>query len=129
MTIQDKLEAVKNIQDYQVEISDRLVEIIRNTYDYMCRSIENFIVQGKIIDVIYAYVCRGESSTDYVCIPREWLDDGFDYKAAFKEEMRKIEEERKKAEQEDAERAKKKCEEEEYKKYLELKNKYEGGVK
>lgn len=129
MTIQDKLEAVKNIQDYQIAISDRLVEIIRNTYDYTCSSIEKFIVQGKIIDVIYDYVCRGESSTAYVCLPREWLNDGFDYKAAFKEKMRKIEEERKKAAQEDAERAEKKREEEEYKKYLELKNKYEGGLK
>ena len=125
MTMQDKLEAVKNIQDYQVEISYRLEEIIRNTYDYKCRSIEDFNVKGKIINVIYTYVCRGEGGAEYVCIPREWLDDGFDYKAAFKEEMREIEEERKKAEQEDAERAKKKCEEEEYKKYLELKEKYE----
>ena len=125
MTVQEKLDTIKNVQCYEAEISSKLKEIIKNTYDYHCYFVEDFIVGDKSIDVTYSYTCRGYGDTDYATIPREWLDDGFDYKAAFKEECRIAEENRKKAEQEDAERAEKKRKEEEYKKYLELKEKYE----
>lgn len=129
MTVQEKLDALKNVQDYEAEISSKLKEIIKNTYDSHCYLIDNFIVGGKFIDVTYSYTCRGYGDTDYATIPREWLDEGFDYKAAFKEECRKAEENRKKAEQEDAEHAEKKRKEEEYKHYLKLKEKYEEDVK
>lgn len=129
MTIQEKLDALKNVQDYEVDVKNKLEEIIKNTYDYHCYLVDDFIVGDEFIDVTYDYTCRGYGDTNYVCIPREWLDDGFDYKAAFKEGFRKAEETRKKVEQEAAERAEKKRKEEEYKQYLKLKEKYEVGEK
>lgn len=136
MTIQEKLDALKNVQDYEAEVKSKLEEVIVNTYDYHCCSIEDFTVGSRLIGVTYRYTCRGCNDTDYVCIPREWLDDGFDYKAAFEEECRKAEEKRKQEELEEQKRkeeAEKKAakhkEQQEHELYLKLKKKYEEGEK
>lgn len=136
MTIQEKLDALKNVQDYEVEVKNKLNEIIKRTYDDHCYLVDDFIVGDEFIDVTYSYSCRGCCDTDYATIPRKWLDDGFDYKTAFEEERRKAEEKRKQEELEEQKRkeeAEKKAakhkEQQEHELYLKLKKKYEGGAK
>ena len=101
MNIKEKLDALQNVQDYEVEVKDKLEEIIKDTYDDHCHSVEDIVINDTAIEVTYMYYCRGESDTDYVTIPREWLDDGFDYKTAYEEVLRNAEELRKKAELEE----------------------------
>ena len=132
MTVKEKLDAIKNVEDYEVEISNKLEKIIENTYDSHITCVNDFIVGDEYIEVTYDYTCRGYGDTDYISIPRTWLDDGFDYKTAYEEIKRKAEEARKKKEAEEKLRAeeKKRLEEkrkaeEEYKQYLKLKDKYE----
>ena len=132
MTIREKLNALKKVQDYQSEIAKLLKEIIRYTTDYHCDGINNFTIEGKCVCVNYSWYCRGYSDNSYVSIPIEWLDEGFDYKGAYQEEMRKAQEKakrngkrRKERLKPDKEREKKRKEKEEYKKYLKLKRKYE----
>lgn len=132
MTVQEKLDALKNVQDYEVEVKNKLEEIIVNTYDYHCYLIEDFIVGSKFIDVTYRYTCRGYSDINYVCIPREWLDNGFDYKTAFEEQFRKAEEWKQKEFEKHKLKdllEKKAAEQQEHELYLKLKKKYEGGAK
>ena len=125
MNIKEKLDALQNVQDYEVEVKDKLEEIIKDTYDDHCRSVEDIVINDTAIEVTYMYYCRGESDTDYVTIPREWLDDGFDYKTAYEEVLRNAEELRKKAELEEKKREEKRKAEEEYQQFLKLKQKYE----
>lgn len=125
MTIQEKLDALKNVQDYEVEVKNKLEEIIKCTYDSHCYFIDDFSIGDEYIEVTYNYTCRGYSDTDYVSIPRKWLDEGFDYKAAYEEMKRKAEEARKKEEAEEKKRAEEKRKKEEYEQYLKLKEKYE----
>ena len=86
--------------------------------------------------VFYLYSCRGESDRDHVNIPKDWLDEEFDYKSAFEEEKRKIEETCRIKEAEEKKRLKKRLEAKhkadeirkakaEYEQYLKLKAKYE----
>ena len=125
MTIQEKLDAIKNVEDYEVEISNKLEKIIEDTYDYHITCVNDFSVGDEYIEVTYDYTCRGYGDTDYVSIPRKWLDDGFDYKAAYEEMKRKAEEARKKEEAEEKKRVEEKRKKEEYEQYLKLKEKYE----
>ena len=125
MTIQEKLDAIKSVEDYEVEISNKLEKIIEDTYDYHITCVNDFSVGDEYIEVTYDYTCRGYGDTDYVSIPRKWLDDGFDYKAAYEEMKRKAEEARKKEEAEEKKRVEEKRKKEEYEQYLKLKEKYE----
>lgn len=132
MTIQEKLDALQNVQDYEVEVKNKLEEIIKCTYDSHCYLVDDFIIGDEYIEVTYNYTCRGYSDTDYVSIPRKWLDEGFDYKAAYEEMKRKAEEQCKKEEAEEKKRAEaerkkeeKRKAKEEYEHYLKLKEKYE----
>ena len=127
MTIREKIKAVRKVQGCRVEIANRLKEIIEDTYDYHCRGIKDFMIGDDSIFVEYNWTCHGETEVDDVTIPIEWLDKGFDYRKAYEENMRKAEEEaRKRIEAEQKKGADRKAKEE-YKKYLELKKKYEGG--
>ena len=135
MTIQEKLDAIMGVQPYQAEIADKIEEIIKDTYDGQCYCVDSFVIGYKHISVDYLYSCRGESDRDYATIPREWLDDGFDYRTAYEEEKRKAEDERRRmeAEKKRNEEKKRKAEaarksKEEYEQYLHLKAKYEGGA-
>lgn len=125
MTIKEKLDALQNVQNFEVEVKNKLEEIIKRTYDSHCYLVDDFIVGDKYIEVTYSYTCRGYGDTDYATIPREWLEDDFDYKAAYEEMMRKAEEQRKKEEAEEKKRAEAKRKKEEYKQYLKLKKKFE----
>lgn len=132
MTVKEKLDAIKNVEEYEVEISNKLEKIIEDTYDSHITCVNDFSVGDEYIEVTYDYTCRGYGDTDYVSIPRKWLDESFNYKAAYEEMKRKAEEQRKKEEAEKKKRAEeeKRLEEkrkakEEYEQYLKLKDKYE----
>lgn len=125
MNMKEKLDAIKNVEDYEVEVKNKLEEIIKCTYDSHCYLVEDFTVGDEFIDVTYSYTCKGYSDTDYATIPRKWLEDGFDYKAAYEELKRKAEEQRKKEEAEEKKRVEELHKKEEYKQYLKLKEKYE----
>lgn len=136
MTNKEKIHALKKVQAYYKEISNLLVQIIQDTYDYHCQCIQDFSIGNDSIYVYYEYTCRGDYGRDDVFIPIEWLDEGFDYKAAYKEKCRQAElarireEKKEKKRLESLRKAKAKLEkEQEYKKYLALKKKYEGGMK
>lgn len=125
MTIQEKLDALKNVQDYEVEVKNKLEEIIKCTYDSHCYFIDDFSIGDEYIEVTYNYTCRGYSDTDYISIPRKWLDEGFDYKAAYEKLKKEREEEQKRIALEEKKKAEAKKAKEEYKQYLKLKEKYE----
>lgn len=136
MTNKEKIRALKKVQAHHKEISNLLVQIIQDTYDYHCKSLLDFNIGDDNIYVYYKYICRGEYGHDEVFIPIEWLDEGFDYKAAYKEKCRQAElarireEKKEKKRLESLRKARAKLEKElEYKKYLALKKKYEGGTK
>ena len=126
MTIREKIEAVKKVQEYRKEISDLLETIISDTSDYHCRYVDNFTINDKTINVDYWWTCRGESERDEVNVPIEWLDEGFDYKTAYQKKLeREQAAERRRAAAEER-REKKRKEKQEYENYLKLKKKYEG---
>lgn len=136
MTNREKIVALKKVQGYNEEISNLLVKIIEDTFDYHCERIFNFNIGDDRIYVFYEYHCRGEYGRDEVSVPIEWLNEGFDYKAAYKEMLRQAElarireEKKEKKRLEKLRKAKaKQIEELEYKKYLALKKKYESEVK
>ena len=132
MNMLEKIEAVRKVQDYEVEIENKLEEIIKETYDSKCYSIDEWSIEDGHIATCYWYSCRGESDRDNVNIPIEWLAEGFDYKTAYEEMKRKAEERRKQEEAEEkrleeqrkkaAEAAKARKEQE---LYFKLKAKYE----
>ena len=132
MNMIEQLEAVKKVQDFRSEISTKLEEIIASTYDNYCYMVNDFTVGDKIVDVSYEYSCRDEDASGWKKIPIEWLVEGFDYKAAYADELRKVELRRKM--EEEAEKKRKKAakkaaaakkEKKERELYLKLKAKYE----
>lgn len=136
MTNKEKLVALKKVQGYHEEISDLLVEIITNTYDYTCDRILDLNICADSIFVFYEWRSRGEYGREDISIPIEWLNEGFDYEKAYKEMLRQEELARIREEEKEKKRLKKlrkanakQREEQEYKKYLELKKKYESKVK
>lgn len=98
MTMLEKVEAFKRVQDYTVDIKNRLEEIVKSTYDFRCSAVNDFNVKGNFIMVYYDRYCRGESCSEWVKIPVEWLAEGFDYEAAYKRELEKTEIRRKREE-------------------------------
>ena len=136
MTNREKIVVLKKVQSCHNEISNLLEQIIEDTFDYHCDRILNFNIGDDSIFVYYDYVCRGEYGRDEVIVPIEWLNEGFDYKEAYKEmrrqeelsRIRKAENEKKRLEKLRKALAKQR-EEQEYKKYLALKKKYESEVK
>ncbi len=125
MTIREKVEAVRNVQNYQVEIEERLKQIIHDTCDDYIRGIDNFVIEDNSISVFYHWYCRGETAYDATVIPIEWLDDNFDYISAYQEKVRLEQEKAKKEAEAERKREEKRKAENEYKQYLELKKKYE----
>jgi len=125
MTIREKVEAVRNVQNYQVEIEERLKQIIHDTCEDYISGIDNIVIEDNSITVFYHWSCRGETSHDTTVIPIEWLDDGFDYKSAYQEKVRLAQEKAKKEAEAEKKREEKRKAEKEYKQYLELKKKYE----
>jgi len=132
MKMLKKLEAIRKVQGYEAQVKEKLAEIIKQTYDSHCYMVDDFTIGESAVDVTYSYICRGYGDIDYAVVPIKWLDEGFDYKAAFEEECKKAEEKRKQEEAEEKKRkeaAKKKAtkqkEQKEHELYLKLKKKYE----
>lgn len=135
MTNREKIVALKKIQTCREEISNLLEQIVHYTYDYHCDGIHDFRITDDKIFVDYEWCCRGEHGRDECSIPIEWLNEGFDYMAAYEEKCRQAElarirnEENEKKRLENLRKYKAKLKkEQEYKKYLALKKKYEGGA-
>jgi len=55
MTIKEKIEAIKAVQDYTFEIEGKLERIIKETFDYHCDSIDSFTVGDDKLGVRYWY--------------------------------------------------------------------------
>lgn len=124
-----ELKKVRPMFDHLVDVA---AEIVGNTFDDCCCDIDDLIVGDKTVEVMYEYRCCGEYGHESVFIPLEWFNEGFDYKAAFKEMKRKEAEEAKKriaAEKKQKAAAKKAAAErkakKEYETYLKLKQKYD----
>jgi len=133
MKNREMLMELKKAKSIFKKLSDIAYEIVKNVFDDYCTSIDDLIVGDKTVEIVYTY---RYNYCDSVVVPIEWFDEGFDYKAAFKEMKRKeAEEEKKRIEAErkrkaaakkaaTARKAKK-----EYETYLKLKQKYEKDMK
>ena len=93
MTMQDKIEAIKQVQDYEDDIKDKLEIVIRHTYDPDCNEVIGFTVDDGTVNA--RYICRFYDDLVFSCekIPAEWLSEDFDYEAAYREMKRKEAEE------------------------------------
>ena len=132
MNNREMLMEIKKVEPMFDKLSNVAYEIVKSTFDNRCCYIDDLIVGDKTVEVQYETHCHGEYGHDYVYVPIEWFDEGFDYEAAFKEmkrkareaEQKKLEAERKRkaaAKKAAAARKAKK----EYETYLKLKQKYE----
>lgn len=74
----------KTISKYK-ELEDKVFKIIADTYDCNIDSITGISVDGDNLDVNWDWHCRGYTDCDSKMIPVKWLEDGFDYKAAYEE--------------------------------------------
>lgn len=128
MTMLEKVEVMRMYQNHRNDVSEKLREVVTNTHNYRCDSIDTFWIGTKDISVTYGWCCRGDYRLDTVDIPIAWLADGFDYKSAYEEgRSKQLLEDRAKAKKaKAAEKARK--EKAERKMYLKLKKKYEGGT-
>ena len=125
MTNREILSEIKKVEPLFEHIESVVFDIIRDTFDYHICSVEDISILDTHIVVYYENSYRGFYDHDDVRIPIEWLDEGFDYKSAYRELLRKTEEKRVKAEAEEKEKQKKLQEKKEYDTYLKLKEKYE----
>ena len=100
MTNRQKIAVVKKAQKHWREIASILGQIIHDTFDYRCTDVIDYQVRDKEIYVNYVWynMMNGYSSHDYAYVPIKWLDEGFDYEAAFKERVQKDEEKQKQEE-------------------------------
>ena len=132
MKNREMLMELKKVEPMFDKLIDVVHEIVESTFDGYCCSIDDLIVEDKTVEVQYEYRCCGEYGHNYVKVPIEWFDEGFDYEAAYREMKRKqAEEDKKKLE------AKRKCKaaakkaaaarkaKKEFETYLKLKQKYE----
>ena len=82
--MREKIEAVRQVQDYENDIKDKLEIIIRHTYDPDIDEVIEFTVDGGILDVRYIYNFDCNLGRTRVDIPIAWLSEDFDYKSAYK---------------------------------------------
>lgn len=132
MKNREMLMELKKVELMFDKLSNVAYEIVKNVFDDCCTSIDDLIVGDKTVEVQYEYRCYGEYGHDYVHVPIEWFDEGFDYRSAYKEMKRKaaeVEQKRLEAEQKRKAVAKKAAAarkaKKEYETYLKLKQKYE----
>ena len=127
MTNREMLSEIKKVESLYDHIESVAIDIIKDTFDYYIRYVEDISVLDTHVVVYYEYSCRGCYDHDSIKIPIEWFDEGFNYKSAYRELLREAEEKRVKAEAEEKQKQKKLQEKEEYNTYLKLKKKYENG--
>lgn len=124
MTNREMLSVIKNAEPLFEHIESVAIDIIKDTFDYHIRSVEDISVLDTHVVVYYENSYRGFYDHDNVRIPIEWFDEGFDYKSAYSELLREAEEKRVKAEAKEKEKQKKLQEKKEYDTYLKLMEKY-----
>lgn len=132
MTNREMLMELKKVEPMFDKLIDVAHEIVESTFDVYCCGVDDLVVGDKTVEVQYEYHCHGEYAHSIVIVPIEWFDEGFDYKAAYKEMKRKEAEEEKKLEEAKKKRkaaakkaAEKRKAKKEYETYLKLKQKYE----
>lgn len=84
MTMQEKIEAVRQVQDYEDDIKDKLEIVIRHTCDPDCNEVIGFTVDDGTINVRYICSVCGDLIFSSEKIPAEWLSEDFDYRSAYK---------------------------------------------
>jgi hypothetical protein len=127
MTNREILSEIKKVEPLFEHIESVVFDIIKDTFDYHIRSVEDISVLDTHVVVYYENSYGGFYDYDNVRIPIEWFDEGFDYKSAYRELLREAEEKRVKAEAEEKQKQKELQEKKEYDTYLKLKEKYENG--
>jgi hypothetical protein len=134
MTNREMLSAIKNVEPLIEHIESVVFDIIKDTFDYHIRYVEDISVLDTYVVVYYENSYRGVYEHNGVKIPIEWFDEGFDYVKAYTEFLRKEEAKRKRAEKarlkraaETRKRTKELKAKKEYETYLKLKKKYENG--
>ena len=85
MTNREMLSALKNAKTIYACIESVAINIIRDTFDYHIRYVEDILVLNT--EVVVSYVSSGSGcyENEKVRIPIEWFDEGFDYKSAYGE--------------------------------------------
>lgn len=96
MKNREMLMELKKVEPMYDKLIDVALDIVESTFDDSCCSIDDLIVGDKTVEVQYETHCHGEYGHDYVYVPIEWFDEGFDYEAAFKEMKRKAREAKRK---------------------------------
>ena len=112
LTIIQKVEAIKEVEQYRDDLKSRLSEIISDLFSLRAR-VDDFRFVGNEIDCDFIYYARG-AAEDSFNIPIEWLKEGFDYMEAYKKLL-----------EEDSKKLKQEVEQAEYNQYLKLKSKFE----
>ncbi len=88
MTMLEKIEELRKVQGFQDELIDRLEIIIRDTSDPDCQTVCGIEIIGDEILAKYLQDWCGEIECDSERIPIKWLEEGFDYKAAYERKRR-----------------------------------------
>ena len=132
MKNREMLMELKRVEPMEEKLKELAEIIVADTFDYFIECTTDLIVLEDKVEVHYDYCCRGEWGREIVYVPIEWFDEGFDYKAAYKDMLEKQEAAKRKAEAARLKKeaaAKKKAKarkaEKEYKMYLKLKKRYE----
>lgn len=132
MKNREMLMELKRVEPMFDKLSDVAHEIVERTFESRCCSIDDLVVGDKTVEVQYEYRCSGEYGHDYVNVPIEWFDEGFDYEDAYREmkcrereaELKKLEAERRRKAAAKRRAAVKRASRE-FETYLKLKQKYE----
>ena len=129
MTMREKIEELRRVRPIYDSVAEFAKKIIEDIYHYCSVYIIDITVVNNKIDISYKYGYYGH---DYFSIPIEWFDEGFDYKAAYREMKKKEAEEvekKLKAERKRKAAAKRRAAvkkaNKEFETYLKLKKKYE----
>lgn len=89
MKNREMLMELKKVEPMFDKLIDVAHEIVESTFDSKCCSIDDLVVGDKTVEVQYEYRCIGEYGHNYVHVPIEWFDEGFDYEAAYREMKQK----------------------------------------
>lgn len=90
MMMLEKIEELRKVQDFQDELIDHLEIIIRGTSDPDCQTVCGIEIIGDEILAKYLWNYCGEDGYDSERIPIKWLEEGFDYKAAYQKQKREV---------------------------------------
>ena len=90
MTNREMLSVIKNVKSLFAHIESVAINIIKDTFDYHIRYIEDILVLNTHVIVSYVYLYNFRDEHKKVRIPIEWFDEGFDYQSAYKEPLAQL---------------------------------------